>query len=81
MPDIKKKVSFDPFVTVRPYLAILDPVVKEQLYYSKEDLQLIRMEVKRIRWAKKLQQQQNRMAQIEQRYSKDNFCNAVSVNS
>eukprot|EP00546_Thalassionema_frauenfeldii_P011718 CAMPEP_0178928684 /NCGR_PEP_ID=MMETSP0786-20121207/20067_1 /TAXON_ID=186022 /ORGANISM="Thalassionema frauenfeldii, Strain CCMP 1798" /LENGTH=70 /DNA_ID=CAMNT_0020604629 /DNA_START=26 /DNA_END=238 /DNA_ORIENTATION=+ len=63
----RKQVSFNPLVTVRPYTSILDPVVKEQLYYSKTDLKLLRIEAKRIRWAEKLQKQSMRMERIQRR--------------
>mmetsp|Transcript_9933 Transcript_9933/g.14625 ORF Transcript_9933/g.14625 Transcript_9933/m.14625 type:complete len:89 (+) Transcript_9933:55-321(+) len=44
--NVEKSVSFKPFVTVRKFTPISDPLIKEQLYYSQNDLFLIKRRAK-----------------------------------
>lgn len=52
--EIKKTVSFRPYVSVRKFTPISDPTMKEQLYYSQNDLTLIKMRAKNMHLQRKL---------------------------
>mmetsp|Transcript_26296 Transcript_26296/g.39821 ORF Transcript_26296/g.39821 Transcript_26296/m.39821 type:complete len:112 (-) Transcript_26296:224-559(-) len=63
---MKKSVTFLPYVSVRKFTPISDPSMKEQLYYSQNDLTLIKMRAKFMHLQRQLENKKRNRIRAQQ---------------
>mmetsp|Transcript_13858 Transcript_13858/g.21120 ORF Transcript_13858/g.21120 Transcript_13858/m.21120 type:complete len:121 (-) Transcript_13858:144-506(-) len=64
--NVKLTVSFCPFVKVREFIPILDPIIKRNMHYSRLEIRMMQVEAKRLDVRHKLSQQRAKMMQLLQ---------------